>query len=139
MPHTTTRPAPVEVSRARYHARSSRFVGPQLLDVIVWDHGPGYDRTYSVELDGRHSFGGFARHLDADPHHAWGYELADRPLEVIADPAAVRTFFASAAADAAAMLAQVRRDADRGDEGAREAIYDAHLAGDHRNCRGRCS
>lgn len=71
-------------------------------------------------------------------------DLAPGDLVIVADvtaePGAVGTFFRSAAGEAAAQLAEVRRRADAGDEGAREAIYDRHLAGDHTTCRpGTCA
>jgi hypothetical protein len=66
----------VELERRHFAARSTGFrqdgtevIGPVLFDVVVTqttndETGQVYAATYSVEIDGRHQFGGFARHLD---------------------------------------------------------------------------
>lgn len=58
-----------EVQRRTFVATGThKFTGPVLVDVVITAHEsdtrPVIDSTYSVQVDGRHAFGGPERHLD---------------------------------------------------------------------------
>jgi hypothetical protein len=137
MENTTT----TEISRRHFLARSTGLnrdgvwvIGPVLVDVVVTqttrDDGTVCTPSYSVEVDGRHQFGGFAHHLDsqglppgAAPLTDW-IDTDDHGLErhQVTKAELAATEADRAVEDAEARLAQARRRQSQ----ARDTLDRAH-------------